>query len=128
MGSTSPLLALHRFRAVTVTDVKFTYPRNYDFERSMNRHFGVICGKRFKVRAEFSGWAAGFVLERIWSPDQKITHRRDGKVVLSFSSTSEPEVLTWILAFGEEAKLLGPPALVQQLKERIAGLGEMYGG
>jgi predicted DNA-binding transcriptional regulator YafY len=121
-----PLLALQRFKTVKMVDTRFVIPKNYDFDRSMNKQFGVIHGKQFKVVAEFTGWAAGFVAERIWSPDQKISHKQDGRVRVEFSSSSEPEVLTWILRFGDEAKLIGPRSLVNELKSRLSCISELY--
>ena len=64
--------------------------------------------------------------ERVWSTDQKIKHRKDGSVVIEFTATSEPEVLNWVLNFGEEAKLLGPPELVAKLKERLEAVQRLY--
>ncbi len=121
-----PLLALHRFSALEVTDTPFTRPKNYDFEKVFNKHFGVIKGKTFKVRAELSGWAAGYAAERKVNPDQVIKKKRDGRIEISFTSTSEPEVMAWILDFGAEAKLLGPAPLVKKLKARLVEVLGMY--
>jgi predicted DNA-binding transcriptional regulator YafY len=121
-----PLLALHRFTAVTLTDTPFTRPDNYDFEKVFNQHFGVIKGKPFKVRAHLSGWAAKFAAERRVNPDQKITKLARGRIEISFSATSRPEVLTWILSFGPEARLLAPADLVGELKRRIADTAALY--
>ncbi len=60
------------------------------------------------------------------SPDQKITRRKGGKLVIQFSATSEPEVLNWVLSLGVEAKLIEPVELVEQLKEQLAGVGALY--
>jgi hypothetical protein len=35
------------------------------------------------------------VAERIWSPDQKIIKKADGKIRLIFSSSSESELTGW---------------------------------
>lgn len=121
-----PLLALHRIQGVTLTDTPFTRPKDYDFEKTFNEHFGVIKQKRFKVKAELTGWAAGFTAERNLSPDQKIRRRKGGKLIIEFSATSEPEVLNWVLSLGAEAKLVEPESLVEQLKERLAGVGALY--
>lgn len=121
-----PVFALQRFKTVKMLDTRFVFPKNYDFDRSMNKQFGVIHGKRFKVVAEFSGWAAGFVSERQWSPDQKITRKRGGKIRIEFSSSSRPEVLNWILKFGAEARLIGPKVLVGELKDRLDGISNLY--
>ncbi len=122
-----PLLALHRFTSVSVTDTPFKQPANYDFEKVFNQHFGIIKGKTFKVRAELSGWAAGFAAERNVSPDQTIKGKRNGRIEVSFSATSEPEVLAWVLSFGTEAKLLGPKKLVDKLKAQLGQLNGLYG-
>ena len=122
-----PMLALHRIQEVRITDTKFKFPKDYDFERTMNRQFGVIHGRRFKVVAEFTGWAAGFVTERRWSPDQSIKPLRGGETRVTFTATSEPEVLNWILAFGDEAKLVGPAELVEKLRQRLELVSAKYG-
>ncbi|MFO7652402.1 MAG: WYL domain-containing protein [Candidatus Krumholzibacteriia bacterium] len=121
-----PLLALQRFGTVTMTDTRFTFPADYDFERAMNRQFGVIHGRRFKVVADFTGWAAGFVTERVWSPDQVVERRRDGGVRLEFTSSSDVEVLNWILSFGDEGRLVGPAWLVEKLRERLDEVAKLY--
>ena len=99
----------------------------YDFEKTFNEHFGVIKQKRFTVKAELTGWAAGFTAERKLSPDQKIVRRKGGKIVITYSATSAPEVLNWVLSLGAEAKLVEPEWLVGELRERLVGVGALYG-
>jgi predicted DNA-binding transcriptional regulator YafY len=121
-----PLLALQRIKKATPTPTSFRMPDNYDFERVMNRHFGVMSGKKFLVKARFTGWAAGFVQERVWSTDQKVTRIKDGSINIEFSATSETEVLNWILTFADEGILLGPKPLVKKLKTRLAAVAAQY--
>jgi len=125
-ASYDPLLALHRLEKVELTDTKFVKPADYDFERTFNEHFGVIKQKKFRVEAELSGWAAGYTAERKLSPDQKITRRRGGRILIQFTATSEPEVLNWVLGLGAEARLIAPESLVAQLRERLAGVMRLY--
>ncbi len=121
-----PLFALHRFSAVKVTGTPFKRPQNYDFEKIFNQHFGIIKGRTFKVRAVLSGWAAGFAAERKISPDQTLRKKRDGRLEIAFSATSEPEVLAWVLSFGTEARLLAPQKLVAKLKTRLDEIADLY--
>ena len=121
-----PLLAVHRIEALDVTDTHYEFPVNYDFEKIFNRHFGIIEEKKFQVNIEFSDWAAGYVTERIWSPDQTITDKEDGKVVLKFTTSSEPEIISWILSFGREAKVIEPIRLVQKVKKNISAMQSIY--
>ena len=108
-----PLLAVHRIQKVELTERSFDYPDDYDFEKVYNHNFGVIKEEAFDVELEFLGWAAAYVAERIWSPDQKITKKRDGSVRLKFSASSEPELISWILSFGDEVKLIKPDCLIE---------------
>lgn len=121
-----PLLALHRFESVTMTDTPFQRPADYDFEKVFNEHFGVIKGGKFKVKAELTGWAAGYMAERRLSPDQKVTRKRGGAMLFEFSATSEPEVINWVLGFGREARLLEPAALVEKLRGQLEDVLGFY--
>jgi len=121
-----PLLAIHRIKAIEVTDRTFEFPKNYDFDRLFKQNFGIIKGDDFKVVIEFSGWAANFVAERIWSRDQKIKKKGKDKILLEFTASSEPEVISWVLWFGEEAKLIKPDWLVKELKSKTAKLADCY--
>ncbi len=79
------------------------------------------------MEVEFTGWAARYVSERIWSPDQKI-HKKNGKTKLTFSASSEQELISWVLSFGDEAKLIQPVWLVDQVNEKVKEIRKSYQG
>jgi len=121
-----PLLVIHRIVKVELTDRVFDYPDDYDFEKIFNKNFGVIKEDSFKVEIEFSGWAGSYVSERIWSPDQKITRKRDGKIKLKLSASSEPELISWVLSFGLEAKVIKPDWLASEINSIVKGVSKKY--
>jgi len=121
-----PLLAVHRIRKVATTDAVYEYPQDYDFEQVYNQNFGIIKDEAFKVEVEFTGWAAKYVSERIWSPDQKIKKVGTNKIILEFTASSEPEVISWLLWFGEEVRVIGPMWVVEELKKRIRTMDNIY--
>ena len=121
-----PLLVVHRIKKVEITDRGFEFPQNYDFEKLFNREFGIIKEEAFKVRVEFSGWAAKYVAERIWSPDQNITRKKGGNIALTFTASSEPELISWLLSFGDQAKLLKPDWLVDEVGQTVEQLQRLY--
>ncbi len=122
-----PLLAVHRMKSVEMTDIKFQ-PDKFDFEKTFNQHFGVIKDDVFEVEVAFTGWSAAYVAERIWSPDQKIIKKGKNKIILKFTASSEPELLSWLLSFGEEATLIKPDWLVKGIKSKITKLVDCYKG
>lgn len=121
----NPLLAVHRIKKVELTERKFQFPANYDFDKVFKQNFGVIKEDAFKLEVEFTGWAARYVSERIWSPDQKI-HKKNGKMKITFSASSEPEVTSWVLSFSDEAKVLKPIWLVKNIKNKIGSMSDVY--
>jgi len=120
-----PLLAVHRMKAIELTNISFQ-PDKFDFEKAFNQQFGIIKDEAFRVEAQFTGWAASFVLERIWSPDQEIVKKGKNKILLKFTASSEPELISWLLSFGEQATLIKPDWLVKKLKLAIGGMEACY--
>ena len=121
-----PILPLHRIKNIEITDRFYEFPKDYDFEKTFNKNFGVIKEEAFKVEIEFYGWAARFVSERIWSPDQEIVKKKDGKIKLRFSASSEPELISWVLSFGEEAKVLKPKWLIEEVMKTVNEMYKIY--
>jgi len=121
-----PLLAVHRIKKIELTDRMFQSPKNYDFEKVFNKSFGVIKERSFKVEVEFKGYSAEWVKERMWSPDQRITKKRGGKIIISFSVASEPEFIEWLLSFEDEARLIHPDWLVEKVKGTIDRMQQLY--
>jgi predicted DNA-binding transcriptional regulator YafY len=121
-----PLLAVHRIKKVEMTDRGYEFPGDYNFEKTFNKNFGIAREDAFEVEVEFTGWAARFVAERIWSPDQKITKKGKRKIRLTFSASSESELISRLLFFGEEAKLIKPGWLVKEMATKIEQMSALY--
>ncbi len=121
-----PLLAIHRIKNLELTERSFEFPKDYDFEKFFNQNFGVIKEEVFKVEMEFTGYATEYVAERIWSPDQKLIKKKDGTVKLKFSASSEPELISWVLSFGDEAKVVKPNWLIDKIKQIVISIQSEY--
>jgi predicted DNA-binding transcriptional regulator YafY len=121
-----PLLAIHRIKNVELTERSFEFPADYNFEKFFNRHFGVIKEEAFEVEVEFSGWSAKYVVERVWSPDQKIESLEDDRIKLIFTASSEPEVVSWLLSYGDDAVLRKPYWLAKNVSKIIKRMGKAY--
>jgi len=123
----NPVLAIHRFKKVEVdhTKAQFEIPKDYDFQEAFNRTFGIIKDRSFTVVAEFADWAAVYVAERVWSNDQVIA-KDDGKITIKFTASSDTEVISWILSFGDEARLLEPESLRKEVAEKVRKTTQRY--
>ena len=114
--------AIHRILGLTME--KHGYEASEAEEREP--HFGFPYHAPIKVRVAFWGGAASYIEERTWSEDQKLIRSRDGKVVLSFSTTSRLEVISWVLSFGGEAELLSPKDVRLELVGKITNTMSRY--
>ena len=120
-----PLLAIHRVKKIEITERLFEFPKNYDFDKIFKQNFGVIKEDAIDVEIEFKGYFAKYVTERIWSPGQKI-FRKNGKTILQFNASSKPELLSWVMSFGGDAKVLKPDWLIKGIKKEIQKIQYSY--
>lgn len=121
-----PLLAVHRIKRVEMTETTFEFPADYDFEKIYNRNFGIIKSGAFKVEVEFTGLAARYVSERMWSPDQRIRRVDDSTVRIEFSASSKKELISWVMSFGNEARIISPDSLVRAIVDMISKTSSLY--
>lgn len=117
-------LAIHRIRALKILPVAFSCDNEGDGDGAS--FFGFQFNTPFQAKASFSPAVATYISERIWSRDQRIRHRQDGGVVLTFTTTSRPETISWLLSFGPEAELLEPADLRAELRAALKRANSLY--
>ena len=88
--------------------------------------FGLLEGEPFPVRIQFAPGAATYVAEREWSADQKITLHKNGGLTLALTARSPAEVISWVLGFGEDAEIISPAWLRDDLARQIRALAVRY--
>ncbi len=115
-------LAIHRIRGVDLLRQKTDIPE----ETETPEHFGFWFNEPFSVRIRFAPEAATFVGERCWSADQQMLMQPDGGVELSFTSTSRPEVKSWVLSFADAAELIEPTDLRDEIHRTLTAMQAKY--
>lgn len=120
--------ALPRISRFKVTTKKFTRPENFIGSEYLKQSFGVwsVAGdySRQVVRVELKDYAARLAQERRWHPTQEIfpLNAKSTRVEIRFEIGRLEEVLRWVLSFGSQAKVLGPPDLVKLVKSEIEAM------
>lgn len=115
-------LAVHRIKNLRIDAA--TFPDKPEDDHDPN--FGFPFHEPIRVRVALWGGAATYVGERTWSPDQKLTKRKDGALILTFTATSRLEVIAWILSFGPDAELLEPKDLRDELRKQVDEIRARY--
>jgi len=107
---------------------RFKMPEKYDPQTMFGDQFGIRWKeKKHEVRILFTPRAAPYIAERQWHPLQQIEERKNGSIVLEFTTNHLDEVGEWVLSWGAEAKVLAPDELVKhvkgQLRKALGGYG-----
>ncbi|MDR2870831.1 MAG: WYL domain-containing protein [Deferribacteraceae bacterium] len=114
---TSPLvLSLHKIAQVQLEK------RSWETLPAIDASsFGLLNTGRIKAVVKFTGYVTEYIQDRIWSDDQTI-EPCEGGIILTFTSSSKPELISWVLSFGAQAELLEPAELRQELRREAEGM------
>lgn len=105
---------------------KFTPPRGWSPHAHLAHAFGIISGDPEDVALAFSESAGRYIRERTWHPTQTYRTLRDGRLELRLRVAVTVELRTWILSFGEECEVLGPPVLVDAIGRSLRAAAARY--
>lgn len=110
----------------------FTYPSKGEFapQAILEAGFGMhVAGKSppEHVEVELTGKWATYALTHRWHPSQQVAPQLDGQTALvTLRVALCPELETWILSFGEFARVLGPPKLRAAIMTRLRTMSKLY--
>ncbi len=124
---TDKTLAIHRMNKVHLSDKGFAPIEEQGATGAAAGPFGLHWEEPFTVKVHVVPEAAQYVRERIWSDDQTIEDQPGGGLILTFTSTSRLETLSWVLSFGGEAELLEPEDLRAAVRERLRRMQQAHG-
>ncbi len=112
------LFAVHRvIEAKWLRGTSVDIPRHYRPEELFSNRFGIFQGERAEhVVARFTIGAARYARERLWHRSQQCTEQADGCVQLSWEVPVTPDLVSWLLSFGETVEVIAP----QHLRDRVA--------
>lgn len=115
------MFALSRILHVEVKEDEVFAPRpDVDVEAHFRSALSIFAGEKpERVRIRFSARAARWILERRWHESQKVEPQPDGSVILELEVAPTLEVVRWVLAHGEDAEALEPPALVEEVERHL---------
>lgn len=123
------IFAMERFTRVSrLRRETFPYPADYH-PRDVIRHaFGIFTGEPSEVVVRFSARVAPYLRERKWHDSQALDVLEDGGVRLRMQVALAPDLLQWVLGFGADAIVEGPPELVANVRDEHRRAAARYEG
>ncbi|NLV66587.1 MAG: transcriptional regulator [Spirochaetes bacterium] len=119
--------AVSRIHRAFLLEQNYVIPADFNFSSFIGSSFGIMTEPtEHRVSIHFSSGQAPYIAERRWHRDQQIKENSDGSVVLSFLTNSLFEVKRWVLSWGSSARVLEPQHLVDQLRDEIKNMSDIY--
>ena len=117
--------SLDRMLAVSATEERF---EPIDLQEDAFAHsLGVNQGTLpERIEVAFDARIARYVKERVWHQSQKVQDLPDGGVVLTLHVSNDWALRSWILGFGQLARVTSPPELAAQIVEEIERARSLY--
>lgn len=120
---------LHRMRSARLLDEPANVIGDFDLARYIEEEQGFaypVSDKTMKLRALFSADAALHLAESKLSEDQRITAKRDGRMLVEATVADTAELRWWLLGFGWQVEVLGPKGLREEFVQSAENLGAIY--
>lgn len=124
---------LKHFRVDKMDDIKIAFvPREgkKEFadmkltERSL-KVFSMYGGKEERVQIHFSNRMAGVVMDR-FGKDVLMVPVDDRHFGISVAVEVSPQFFAWVFGLGKSARIVGPEHVVQEMRDYIQKVAEMY--
>ena len=118
-------LKLDRFRRAAALDEWFKPDKDFDLNQHFGQSLGIFAGKKLQTfRIRISAYAAPWILEDPWQPDQQVKQHKGREHHLDgYAPIHELEVIPRVMALGMQAELVSPAAarrsLAKILRDRL---------
>lgn len=99
--------------------------KEFDLSKYTKSVFSMFGGKEVNVTVKFENSLAGVVFDRFGLdvPTMKID---ENHFKCNLNVAVSPVFLAWVAGFGSKAEILSPDAVVQEMKDLISQLSEIY--
>jgi len=106
---------------------RFELPTDFSVDDYFQGAFGVFKGsERHKVVIDFDAQAAEYVRMRKVHPSQKLAGIGNGGVRLTMTVGNLNSLTSWVLEWGERARVVEPPELVERVRNELKNALKHY--
>jgi len=119
---------LHRMVSAEVTSDKAAVPagfRLHDYVRSGEFAY-PLTDRTIRLKALFDRESVAYLRETPVEIGQRLTERRDGRVLLEATLQDTVQIRYWLKGFGEHVEIVGPARLRREFAEMARTLAERY--
>lgn len=113
---------LDRMRATECsTTERFELPADFDIDDYFQGELGIWRSEeKHRIVVDFDAEAAEYVRSRRVHPSQRLTLQPGGTIRSTMTVGNLTPVVSWILEWGNKAKVIEPPELVARIEQELA--------
>lgn len=100
-------------------------PKSFDLSAYTKSVFSMFGGEETSVTIEFENKLVGVVFDR-FGTDIPIIKSGDERFACTVKVAVSPQFFSWIMGFGNRAKIISPASVVEQQKRLISEISENY--
>lgn len=123
-GEVIPIEAMTEIR--TSETEHFELPEAFDLAAYLHGEFGVAPPPRARFIVEFDARVADEIRARRLHPQQKVFTAPDGRVRVSLPLVDRSSAITWVLSWGDAARVVEPPDLSREVGEILGRAARRY--
>lgn len=105
---------------------KFEYPRNFDPDEYLSKAFGITVGKPQGITLKVDATVADYFRHRLWHRSQHISNETENGAVVHLNVPITPELLSWLLSFGDKVEVIEPVILRSQIGQMASRMFDIY--
>ncbi|MBN1545413.1 MAG: WYL domain-containing protein [Syntrophaceae bacterium] len=119
------LFAVDRILSLTVTNLPCQMPLGFNVEAYVANALTVMRGgPEIEVELQFDRKTSAWAGNRLWHPSQKAVIDKKGCLNLTIRVADTPELVGWILSFGNGVRVIKPDKLHQKIKATALEISE----
>ena len=121
-------LLAHRMKSIKLLpDKPVIVPKGFKLQGYIDSgEFGYPLGGTIQLKALFDKGAVPYLYETKLAPDQKLTERPEGKVLLEATVCDDVQLRWWLKGFGDRVEVIEPIALRNEFVELTTKMAEKY--
>jgi predicted DNA-binding transcriptional regulator YafY len=115
------IFKIDRIQEANLLDTRYTPPASFDLDAYLGDAWGIMRGDAHaveEVRLLFQPQAGRWVAEEQWHKSQQVEWLEDGRARITFHVGVTPEMVNWLLYYGEQVQVETPAWLRTEVRER----------
>ncbi|MDD4635491.1 MAG: transcriptional regulator [Dehalococcoidales bacterium] len=119
---------VERIQSVHITEEKYEIPKEFDANRYLSPSLGIMVtsDELTKIKLRFKQKIARIIEESVWHPSQKLVNNEDGSLTMTMEINESPELVKWVLGWGDSVEVVSPDWLRDDIKNQTARMAAVY--